>query len=409
MEELFTLLILDTPSAWAAILLTLFIIIVIPRLFCINWLNGLILSQITLFFTSLTTIGGLSSGRLSAQLGLHFFSIELLFCLATYALYSRLLFHRAKVLAALNHFFNNNGAFCVIAVSIIVAFFNWLQAPTDGSSRIFYMTAAWFSMIKPLMGFVNSLSFLGVFILLLNRRRRWLGYLLMLVVILGSIMTGSKASFALNLFCSYLVLRDLYGDCRMQFKQIDKILILSFISLSSIAALARLQVNFADLSGRFLLFGEANMLTYFSDYPTSSCDNVSIFSKIHRGWARLFGDASAIDIDTLFGFALMIKYFGVNPFTGPNARISAYALCNFQGFGILLFALLLLIYGLLMFAVFRRFNYWPTGLVFFYPFCISSLNSASQDIYIIMQDITYLCILFCVGFFLKSRSVTLHG
>jgi hypothetical protein len=120
---------------------------------------------------------------------------------------------------------------------------------------------------------------------------------------------------------------------------------------------------------------------------------VSTFASMHRGWARLAGDSSATNIDTLFGFALMIEAVGVNTFTGPNARVSAYALCNFADERILLCAVVIFVYlGLLLRVASRCLNR-PRLLAVVYPFALVSLSGASQDFNLIMQDITLFFVL----------------
>lgn len=402
MKELLSLLTFDTFASWLVILLVFLLIITIPRLFHVDWLNGLLLAQVTLFFTSLTTIAGLSNGVISLQLGIHFFSVEYIFYIVEYALYGYLLRSRAKVLVALNSFFGGKMALPFLAVSILICIFNYLVLPGEGGSRIAYMTGAWYSFVKPFIQFLAPLSSIGVFLLLLNKKRRWLGYALLIVVIAGSVISGSKASFAISLVSSFLLLRDLFGETQIKFKLIDKASVVLLLICAIIIALSRLEVGLSDLFDRFFLFGEANLLTYFSDQPTAACDGLSMFAKMHRGWARLAGDISANNIDTLFGYALMIQAIGVNTFTGPNARLSAYALCNFPGINFIFLAIVLAGYAGLALSVFRRFLSSPLILAFVYPFLISSLSSAAQDFNIIMQDITYLLALLLAGLFLRS-------
>ena len=391
MKDLLDLIVFDTAFAWTLLAITVLTISVMPRLFGVKWLNGLLFAQITLFFNAMTIIAGLSTEAVPGDRGVHFFAVEFLFLAAMYAVYSRLIRHRTKVLEVLHRFFDGPGAVPFVCFIVLVAIFNFLATPTDGSSRIEYMTGAWFSLLKPFIQLATPLSYLGVFILLLNKRRRRLGYALLATAVLSNVMTGSKASFAISLFTAFLALRDL--DPKLQIRGADKLKLSLFVAAAVSLALTRLEVSAADVSDRFFLFGEATILTYFSDRPTAACENVSTFASMHRGWARLAGDPSATNIDTLFGFALMIEAIGVNTFTGPNARLSAYALCNFAGERIMLCAIVVTAYLGLLLVVFSLSLNRPGLLAFVYPFFLVSLAGAPQDFNLIMQDITLFCAL----------------
>lgn len=393
MKDLLDLIIFDTPFAWALLAITVLAIVLVPTLFGVKWLNGLLFAQITLIFNTITIIAGLSTAAIPVERGFHFFVVEFAFLLAMYAMYGRLIRHRAKVLDALQCFFDGQGAIPFICFVALIAVFNFLVTPTDGTSRIEYMTGEWFSLLKPFIQLATPLSYLGVFILLLNKRRRRLGYVLLAIAVLSNVMTGSKASFAFSLFTAFLALRDLSIDPKLQIRRADKLKLSLFVAATVSMALTRLDVSAADVYDRFFLFGEANILTYFSDRPTAACENVSTFASMHRGWARLAGDPSATNIDTLFGFALTIEAVGVNTFTGPNARLSAYALCNFADERIVLCAIVVLAYLGLMLLVFLLSQSRPWLLAIVYPFFLVSLAGASQDFNLIMQDITLFCAL----------------
>lgn len=391
MKELLDLIVFDTPFAWTLLSITVLAIVLMPKFFGAKWLNGLLFAQVTLFFNALTIIAGLSTNSITNERGIHFFVVEFLFLASMYAAYGRLIRHRTKVLEALHRFFEGPGAVPFVCFIVLVAIFNFLATPTDGSSRIEYMTGAWFSLLKPFIQLATPLSYLGVFILLLNKRRRRLGYSLLAIAVLSNVMTGSKASFAFSLFTAFLALRDL--DPKLQIRSADKLKLSLFVAAAVSLALTRLEVSAADVSDRFFLFGEATILTYFSDRPTAACENVSTFASMHRGWARLAGDPSATNIDTLFGFALMIEATGVNTFTGPNARLSAYALCNFADERIMLCAIVVTAYLGLLLLVFSLSLNRPGLLAIVYPFFLVSLAGASQDFNLIMQDITLFCAL----------------
>jgi hypothetical protein len=393
MTDLLDRLIFDSNFSWLLIALTLLAIAIMPRLFNLNYINGLIHQQIMLFFNATSIIAGLNSQAISVARGLHFYIIEFSFLALTYAAYRYLLKYRALVLAAMQKFLNRKGTLFIIAIVAMMAVFNYLLAPTDGSSRIAYMTEAWFSLVKPFIYIITPLSYFAVFILIPNRNRRCFGYILLLATVIANIATGSKASFSLGLITAYLAVRDLAGPARFKIRQQDFVKLALFVGATIIFALARLEVSIADIRDRFFLWGEATILTYFSDTPTAACAHVSTFASMHRGLARFLGDTSAQDINTLFGYALTIEELGVNTFTGPNARLSAYMLCNFSDERIAFGAFVILVYFLFMFFLFRRIINRPAYIALIYPFFLTSLASASQDFALIMQAITVFSIL----------------
>lgn len=398
MTDLLDLLVLQGVFSWSLIAITLFGIVVMPRLFGLNYFNGLSYSQFTLFFNATAIIAGLDSELVGAYGGLHFYIIEFVFLALTFAIYRHFLTHRARVFFAMRGFFGGKGALLIVTFVVGMAVFNFLLAPTDGSSRIAYMTEVWFSLIKPFFQVVIPVSYLGVFIMLQNPSRRRLGYILLVAIVIANIATGSKASFAIGLLSALLMLRDISGPSQFTVRRQDLIKFALFFCAAIVFSLARLEVSIDDIFDRFFLFGEATILTYFSDAPTAACANVSTFASMHRGLARLLGDASAQDIDTLFGYALTIEKLGVNTFTGPNGRLSAYILCNFSDEQVVLGVFVVLFYFLLIIMLFKQILNRPIYLALIYPFMLTSLGGAAQDFNLIMQDITIISILIFLAF-----------
>lgn len=401
MTDLLDLLVFHNVATWVILVITMLVIVAMPRFFGLNYLNGLLFSQITLFFNATTIISGLETEAVNIGRSLHFYLIEFSFLTLIFLIYRYFINHRERFLVAIQMLFNGKWAFVVTTFGMAMVIFNFLLAPTDGSSRIAYMTVAWFSLVKPFIQIVTPLLYIGVFVLLMSSHRRWLGYTLLVISIVANIATGSKASFAISLTTAFLALRDIYGHTRLVIRRKELLIISVLIGLAVIYALARLEVSSADILDRFFLSGEATILTYFSDTPTAACVNVSTFASMHRGWARLLGDASAQDIDTLFGYALTIEHLGVNTFTGPNGRLSAYFLCNFPDERVVLGAIVVLVYFYLMLLLFNRLIKRPTQLAFLFPFIFTSLAGAAQDFNLIMQDITIFVILFLTTLFFK--------
>lgn len=405
MTDLLDLLVFESIFSWVLIGITLSAIVILPRLFGLNFFNGLVYSQFTLFFNATTIIAGLEGQMVDIGRCLHFYFIEFSFLALTFAVYRYLLRYRAQVLRAIQKYLNGHGAQAITVVVAVMAVFNYLMAPTDGTSRIAYMTEDWFSFIKPIIQLIMPLAYLSVFILLLNPYRRSLGYVLLAVVVISNIATGSKASFAISLFTAFLVFRDLAGPGGVNIGKQNILKLSMFVGFAIIFALIRLEVSMADIVDRFFLSGEATILTYFSDTPTAACANVSTFASMHRGWARFLGDASAQDIDTLFGYALTIEKLGVNTFTGPNGRLSSYILCNFSDGRIFLGIFVVLAYLGLMLLLFKTLSASPRYLALVYPFMVTSLGGTSQDFNLLMQDVTIFLILSLPAFFFYTVPV----
>ena len=406
MTSLLELLIFKSALSWVLMGASLVVLLGLPRLMGLNLLNGMLYAQITLFFTMLTMVGGVDADLVDAGRMVHFFVIEFGFLVAILLIYKSVLRHRVFVLATLQRFFAGDGAYYLTFFMGALAVFNFIEAPTDGSSRIEYMTEAWFSLVKPLIQVATPLSYLGVFVLLLDPRRKWLGYVLLTISILANIATGSKASFLMTLLFAYLAVQDLTAGRKNTMTRTERGVIAAVTVMAALFALANLSVNSQDLLDRFFLYGEANILTYFSPDPTAACADVSLFASMHRGWARLLGDSSALNIDTLFGFALMIQEFGINTLTGPNARLSAYFLCNFPETKVIFGLIVVAFYLLLIKVTFKKAIRHPALSALFYPFMLTSLYGASQDFNLIMQDITILCaLLIGLAFAPKARYI----
>lgn len=402
MSNLLDVIVFQTVFSWALLAVTVLVMVLMPRLFGLNYLNGLMYAQMTLLFNVVPIISGLDAETVSIGRGFHFYIIEFLFFALIFAAYRILLAYSVRVLTALREFFDGQGALYLTAFAIAMAFFNYLFTPTDGSSRIEYMTNVWFSFVKPFIQLATPLTYLGVFICITSQKRRHLGYVLLATVVIANIATGSKASFVFGLLTAFLMLRDFAKVSLLKLRHQDKWVILIFVTAAIVYALARLEVSFVDIYERFFLFADATILTYFSNYPTAACVNVSTFASMHRGWARLLGDPSAMDINTLFGFALTIQELGVNTLTGPNGRLSAYFLCNFLDERVFFGAVVVLAYFSLLLLLFRRLLNRTKLLALVYPFLVFSLGSASQDFNLIMQDITIFVVLLLITIFLYS-------
>lgn len=388
MTELLDLLVLESMLTWGYVIATLALTVALPRWFGLNTLNALAYAQMTLIFNAITIIAGQGSGLIDFNRSMHFFVTEFGFLAITCVIYARALRYRARVVPALVSFFAGHGGQWLTAFMTLAAGFNFLMVPDEGDSRIAYQTAAWFSLLKPFLQLATPLAYMGVFVMLTLPAKRRTAFLLLTITLTSNILSGSKASFVFSLLTAYLAMRDLLMLQSLKLRNADRWKLAAIAVLLAVYALVRLEVTPAQVTQRFLLFGEATILTYFSDSPTEACQEVSTFASMHRGIARLLGDASANDIDTLFGFALTKMALGVNTFTGPNGRLSAYMICNFPDMKMLLGWSVIAVYFALLVLLLKRAVRKPRYLALFYPYVITSLGLASQDYNLIMADIT---------------------
>src|SRR5260370_14183273 len=204
-------------------------------------------------------------------------------------------------------------------------------AGNNGASRIEFMTASWFSYFRPIMSILVLLSFLFP-LYLLDCGHRFLPLSILASSVISNVASGSKASFVFGIVGSLLLYQDLKGS-RIVIPRALRFALLIVMSLSGALALVRLNVSMADLADRFVKFGESTIMVYYSDDPSAASSGVSTLAKVHRGVAKLLGDSSANDIDTLFGFSLSgLEYRGPS-LPSPTTPISCYMLFNYSLFG----------------------------------------------------------------------------
>lgn len=375
-----------------------------PKLFGIRAFSGIFFAQYTLIINTLPIVSGFHTDSLSLERVLFFIGIEFGYLTAIILIYKGILKKRLFYLHTLERFYKGKYGTFLILFFIALAVFNWINVPTDGASRIGFMTSRWYSLIKPAIEIVTPAGYLGIFLLMRHKKHRAQGIFLLLAVIASSIFSGSKAGFITSLGSAFLLTSDLKRRFDTVLKNRTKIIIGTLAVSLMFVAFSRLETTPAHLFRRFFLTADATIMVYFSDNPTEAGENVSMFAKMHRGFARLAGDKSAQNIDTLFGYALNKIRLGKNTFTGPNARIGAYFLCNFQNLTIIFGLITVVTYLLLTKSslICTAHNTWLTALIF--PFVIKSLGITSQDFNVLMMFITYSILITAIG--MTSLSLT---
>ena len=290
----------------------------------------------------------------------------------------------------ITHFFASSVPYILITIGLVLAAFTYVVTPQDGTSRIAYQTNYWYSLVKPIGAFVGPVSYFASFVVLMVHNKRVPAYALLIVSVLSNIASGSKGAFIMQALTAFLMVRDLDLTARFRVNRLDLFLGTAGLVSGLVLSLQRLRLDVADLWDRIMLFGEPTLLTYFAPDPTAACRTLSLLAKMHRGWARMIGDPGALDIDTLFGYAWTIQYVGVNTFTGPNARFSAYLICNFPDseiiYGLIMTALYFTLVITAIRACFRQNLFVPVV----YAFVVSSITLVGQDFNVLMQDINFM-------------------
>lgn len=209
-----------------------------------------------------------------------------------------------------------------LQIALQLIFIEW-----DGSSRIAYQTASWYSPFRLLFQFLAPVAVMAVFVLAANRRSKTVPAIFLLLIVATSVTAASKSGFVFTLVIGYLLYRDVYGPLR--WAKWKKLTVIAVVAVLSIGNLIMLGVDALKVGERITHYAEATIMLLPADDPTAACKDNSTIAKLHRGFGRLFGDRSSMDVDRLFGFALHLEVYGTNTLTGPNARIGAYALCSF--------------------------------------------------------------------------------
>src|SRR5258708_3701933 len=176
MIDLLDAVVLDSPLSWIALGCTIAVTAIVPSFFHVRLLCGIFMAQLDLVLNAVPIIGGLTTQQVSPARALHFYIVEFSFLLIVFWGYSRILRRRERVLLALDEFFSGKGAWILTAFIAMVCAINFAMVPTDGSSRIEFMTSDWFSYLKPFIQLAMPSAYIGVFVMLRNHQRRWLGY-----------------------------------------------------------------------------------------------------------------------------------------------------------------------------------------------------------------------------------------
>jgi hypothetical protein len=349
--------------------------------------SGLFSLQVSFTFNTAVVLFGWATGAISCSRVAHFFFYEGTVVVGIYWVYRRILDNRADIFQRLRQADPAAVSSVLVAFNLLLFGLYVVVVQNDGTSRIEFMTATWFSFLRPVLSLLTPLTFFFPFYLL-ERGERFRPLSILGSAILSSIASGSKGTFAFGCVGSLLFYQELKGS-RFVIPRALRFVLFAALSLSAVFALQRLDVGMADLADRFVRFGESTIMVYYAPDPSAAAAGVSTLAKIHRGGARLLGDRSAADIDTLFGFALSREDHGDHNFTGPNAQVASYMLANYSGWDNLIGVSSILAYLAIVTWFYRAFiHHHGNGKVLLLPFVIASLNAFPQDYYQGMSDVT---------------------
>jgi hypothetical protein len=206
---------------------------------------------------------------------------------------------------------------------------NLMNVNFDGSSRIAFQTARWYSFYRMLALLINPVIGLLLIHNLYLKNKLKLS-LLVLVTIAISASAGSKSGFVFSFIMSFFFYSDLVGSrSKLSFRIYGPLIL--FVAFAALTNFYYLGVDADKIFERIVHYAEATIMVFPSSNPCSVCEKQSSIALLHRGFGRLFNDPSSLSDMNLFGFALSAEFYGGETMTGPNARIGAYSICAFPG------------------------------------------------------------------------------
>ncbi len=199
----------------------------------------------------------------------------------------------------------------------------------EGGSRIAFQTARWYSFYRMVSILVNPTVGLLLIFNLFNLDKIKFSILLLLTILISA-SGGSKSGFVFSLVMSYLLYKDLI---LVKFKLKYRIFLplILFVFLAAILNFYLIGVDSDKVFERLVHYAESTIMVFPSENPCAACEKQSTIALLHRGFGRLFNDASSLNDNNLFGFALSSEFYGGESMTGPNARIGSYSICAFPG------------------------------------------------------------------------------
>lgn len=388
---------LFVPSLLLSIVISLSIsYFMIRRLF-----SGMLISQLAFVcnFTViifLTAVDYLSYARFA-----HFAFFEIFVTACMFMIYRNILVNRIHLMSEINQLPRVKLAIVVSFLIILMIVLNQYVVPDDGSSRIGYMTYWWFSYLRLVITIISPLGYFFA-INLLESKKYILSLILTSALIVQNATAGSKAGFIVGLLGMLMLHRDL-NNSKIKIIRVNPfwaVAIVVFVLSSALFVLDKMGVGFYEIAVRLLMHAEATIMVYLAADSTEACYGLTLFAALHRGFARLFGDPSANNIDTLFGFALSAVHYGANTLTGPNSSIPAYFSCNFPGiYGFFGGAVILLYVAIVKYFLKIRILVARNPAVWLLPFIVTSINTFPQDYYTGMSDLTLILIISTFYFF----------
>ncbi len=342
--------------------------------------SGLINFQMSFVFNFSIIFYGYYFNLLPFERSMHFIFYELIVTVGIYTIYIKTITSRKIIFSKLFEA-------PIVKITIIIIVFNlclmcmyYVFVPSAGEgSRIEFMTSRWFSFVRPIDFILQPLGYFLV-VYFYDHGKKLLPSLLLVSLVLPNIASGSKASFVIAILSAFLIYKQLKGS-KIVISNKLKILMIMFVVYAVKSSLDRLRVGLLDLALRFIRTGEATIIVYFSDNPTEACRDTSMFAALHRGVAKLFRDPSALDVDTLFGFALSIIDYGGHNFTGPNSQISSYMMCNFPGWYNVVGVLAIVTFFSIIWIFFKLIiiNNKSSLTILLLPFMLAAISGYAQS------------------------------
>lgn len=358
--------------------ISLILVFLLNRFIVGRYINGLAFFSFATAIVFAVIFNLAANQMITLESFLQFFYVDAALFIVVLFLYKKFISHAKQIdFIKITERLSRKTLALIIVLLVVQALINFMNVSWDGSSRIAFHEQRWFTFVRMVTQLLNPLSVFLVF-LLIKCQRIFIAIFMALIIIVSTALAGSKAGFIIAFLEFFLLYRDLVGVTKREVRLL-RVFAITLLTLA-IINLYFMGISPEKLFERFVHYAEATIMVYPSDDPTAACKDTSMFAHVHRGIARLAGDPTAINIDTLFGYSLSIEYYGENSFTGPNARIGAYALCAFPGMNVAFLYTIIVLYLFFSWRVYLAFaTRGGLGLLMICPFYVSVLIHIVMD------------------------------
>lgn len=397
--EFFLLLLNNIPLYIFALLIVTCVSLLLSRICIGTIINGMMLHIYYLVASGSVAVFLFLTTRIDGIKFFHFIIIELSIAYYCFFLFNQAIISydyclwslpREKVRKFLLIFFIVSGA---------LSLYSFFMQTAEDSSRIefMYISPSW-AYIKHLVNLATPFGYFAPWLVLLKKLPRKYFIVSILLIILNSMATGSKAGFIMILPTTYLCIREMPHFKTRISAYISKLTLAVagvIVIAGMLANLLLLNVDFFYVLNRAISSGDAIYLSYPLEDPTQFLNKVDILTKYHRGLSRFIGFQAGRDSETEFGVSMTRFVENDTAFRGPNARVSAFALCNFGVLGSIPFLLYVFIVLYFQYALVRQITKFNSAIgMILWPYLLFSLFSSAQDFSLSLTNLSFLLVFY---------------